>query len=76
MADLNAELRNALLRSLSGKPPKVTRKAREARQAMRMSGEVTRDVTIPDINKGAWSFIDQPTSSDFKSKQEKFYDFM
>lgn len=29
-------------------------------------GTVTKNVTIPDINHGAWSFICQPPAPDFK----------
>jgi hypothetical protein len=76
MADLD-ELRKALKRKLAGKPAiKATRKSLAARAATRMSGEVTSNVTIPDINHGAWGFIDQPYAPDFKPPKEKFYDFL
>ena len=29
-----------------------------------MSGVVTQNVTVPDINHGAWSLIDQPPATD------------
>lgn len=34
----------------------------------------TENVTIPDINHGAWSFIDQPTAPDYPGEKFAFLD--
>ena len=43
------------------------RKGQSLVSASKREQKVTRNVTIPDINYGAWSFIDQPPSPEYKS---------
>lgn len=61
---MSSASRNALIRALAGKPPiKLTREAKAERTVNRMSGVITRNVVISDINQGAWSYIGQPPAT-------------
>ncbi len=39
-----------------------------------MSGLVTQNVTIPDIEHGSWSMVGQPHSPSFKENDLSFLD--
>ena len=65
--------RSAVQRALTRlKKKKGVRKGYSLSSASRFDN-TTQGVEIPDINHGAWSYIDQPYSPDYPGKR---YDFI
>ena len=48
------------------------RKSQALSFASEHEGKRTENVTIPDINYGAWSFIGQPTAPDYPGEKFAF----